>query len=51
MQQASRVSQRTVFMLAGDDGIGRLVEQGPTVDIFTHPKDGRTEAYIPGRFG
>ena len=51
MQQASRVSQRTVFMLAGDDGIGRLVEQGPTVDIFTHPKDGRTEAYITGRFG
>jgi phosphate transport system ATP-binding protein len=51
MQQASRVSQRTVFMLAGDDGIGRLVEQGPTTEIFTHPRDERTEAYITGRFG
>jgi phosphate transport system ATP-binding protein len=51
MQQASRVSQRTVFMLAGDDGVGRLVEQGSTVDIFTHPRDTRTEAYITGRFG
>jgi phosphate transport system ATP-binding protein len=51
MQQASRVSQRTVFMLAGDDGIGRLVEQGPTAEIFTHPRDERTEAYITGRFG
>jgi phosphate transport system ATP-binding protein len=51
MQQASRVSQRTVFLLAGDDGVGRLVEQGSTVDIFTHPRDARTEAYITGRFG
>ena len=51
MQQASRVSQRTVFMLAADDGIGRLVEQGPTTEIFTHPRDERTEAYITGRFG
>ena len=51
MQQASRVSQRTVFMLAGEDGVGRLVEQGSTVDIFTHPRDTRTEAYITGRFG
>ena len=51
MQQASRVSQRTVFMLAGDDGVGRLVEVGPTTEIFTHPRDERTEAYITGRFG
>jgi len=51
MQQASRVSQRTVFMLAGDDRVGRLVEQGPTTEIFTHPRDERTEAYITGRFG
>ncbi|MDP9264751.1 MAG: phosphate ABC transporter ATP-binding protein PstB [Chloroflexota bacterium] len=51
MQQASRVSQRTVFMLAGDDGIGRLIEMGPTTEIFTHPRDERTEAYITGRFG
>jgi len=51
MQQASRVSQRTAFMLAGDDGVGRLVEFGRTEDIFTNPKDSRTEAYITGRFG
>jgi len=51
MQQASRVSRHTAFMLAGDDGIGRLVEHGATDEIFTNPKDPRTEAYITGRFG
>ncbi len=51
MQQAARVSDRTAFMLAGDDGIGRLVEYAPTEEIFTNPKDERTEAYITGRFG
>jgi phosphate transport system ATP-binding protein len=51
MQQASRVSQRTAFMLAADDGVGRLVEFGRTEDIFTNPRDSRTEAYITGRFG
>ena len=51
MQQASRVSEHTAFMLAGDDGIGRLVEYGPTSAIFTTPRDPRTEAYITGRFG
>ena len=51
MQQASRVSERTAFMLAADDGIGRLVEFGKTDDLFTMPKDPRTEAYITGRFG
>jgi phosphate transport system ATP-binding protein len=51
MQQASRVSQRTAFMLAADDGVGRLVEFGRTDDIFTNPRDSRTEAYITGRFG
>ena len=51
MQQASRVSQRTAFMLAGDDGVGRLIEFGRTEDIFTNPRDQRTEAYITGRFG
>jgi phosphate transport system ATP-binding protein len=38
-------------MLAGDDGIGRLVEFGRTEDLFTAPNDDRTEAYITGRFG
>jgi phosphate transport system ATP-binding protein len=51
MQQASRVSQRTAFMLAADDGVGRLVEYGRTDEIFTNPRDSRTEAYITGRFG
>jgi phosphate transport system ATP-binding protein len=51
MQQASRVSERTAFMLAGEDGVGRLVEHGKTDDLFTLPKDPRTEAYITGRFG
>jgi ABC-type phosphate transport system ATPase subunit len=51
MQQASRVSERTAFMLAGDDGVGRLVEFGKTDDLFTLPRDPRTEAYITGRFG
>jgi phosphate transport system ATP-binding protein len=51
MQQASRVSERTAFMVAGDDGVGRLVEFGKTDDLFTLPRDPRTEAYITGRFG
>ena len=51
MQQASRVSDRTAFMLAGDDGVGHLVEEGKTEQVFTRPRDQRTEAYITGRFG
>ncbi len=51
MQQASRVSERTAFMLAADDGVGRLIEFGKTDDLFTLPRDPRTEAYITGRFG
>jgi len=51
MQQASRVSDRTAFMLAGEDEVGRLVEHGPTDRLFTTPRDERTEAYITGRFG
>ncbi len=51
MQQAARVSDYTAFMLAGDDRVGRLVEHGPTKQIFTNPTDRRTEDYITGRFG
>jgi phosphate transport system ATP-binding protein len=51
MQQAARVSDRTAFLLAGDDGVGRLIEYGATRDVFTHPRDQRTEDYISGRFG
>lgn len=51
MQQAARVSAYTALMLAGEDRIGRLVEFGQTTQIFTRPKDPRTEGYITGRFG
>ncbi|WP_419247658.1 phosphate ABC transporter ATP-binding protein PstB [Roseibium aggregatum] len=46
MQQAARVSQRTAFF-----HLGVLVEEGPTQEIFTNPKDKRTQDYITGRFG
>src|SRR3954447_3691678 len=51
MQQASRVSDNTAFMLAGEERIGRLVEFGATRQIFTNPREQRTEEYITGRFG
>jgi phosphate transport system ATP-binding protein len=52
MQQASRVSDRTAFFLMDSaDRAGTLVEYGPTEQIFTNPKDRRTEDYITGRFG
>jgi phosphate transport system ATP-binding protein len=51
MQQAARVSDRTAFMLAGADRIGRLVEYRRTEELFTRPQDKRTEDYITGRFG
>jgi phosphate transport system ATP-binding protein len=51
MQQASRVSEHTAFMLAGEDSVGRLIEFGRTEKVFTNPRDERTEAYITGRFG
>jgi phosphate transport system ATP-binding protein len=51
MQQASRVSDYTAFMLAEADRVGRLVEIGPTARIFTNPTERRTEDYITGRFG
>lgn len=46
MQQAARVSQRTAFL-----HLGVLVEVGDTRDIFTNPRDERTQGYITGRFG
>ena len=51
MQQASRVSDYTAFMLSDDRTRGMLVEFGPTNTIFTRPLDKRTEDYITGRFG
>ncbi|MFA6358287.1 MAG: phosphate ABC transporter ATP-binding protein PstB [Candidatus Omnitrophota bacterium] len=46
MQQAARISDHTGFFL-----LGELIEFGKTQDIFTAPKDKKTEAYITGRFG
>ncbi|MCW3031834.1 MAG: pstB [Solirubrobacterales bacterium] len=46
MQQAARVADRTAFMLDG-----RLVEVGPTREIFTNPHESRTEEYVTGKFG
>lgn len=51
MQQAARVSSYTAFLLAGEERTGRLVEFGPTQEIFTNPTDRRTEDYITGRYG
>jgi len=46
MQQAARVSDETGFML-----LGELVEFAKTAEVFTNPKDKRTEEYITGRYG
>ena len=51
MQQAARVSDMAAFMMMGEDRAGTLVEYGPTSQLFTNPKDKRTEDYITGRFG
>ncbi|MBI2958361.1 MAG: phosphate ABC transporter ATP-binding protein [Chloroflexi bacterium] len=51
MQQAARVSDFTGFMLMAADRAGELVEFGRTGEIFTNPRDKRTEDYITGRFG
>ncbi len=52
MQQAARVSSWTAFLLAEDEGgAAQLIEYGKTSEIFTRPKDKRTENYITGRFG
>lgn len=46
MQQASRISDQTIFFLNGV-----IVEKGKTVDIFTNPREEKTELYVTGRFG
>lgn len=46
MQQATRVSDNTVFFL-----LGEIIESAPTEQLFSNPKDKRTEEYITGRFG
>ena len=51
MQQAARVSDQTVFFSLDERRRGILVEVSPTRELFTIPRDPRTEAYITGRFG
>ena len=51
MQQAARVSDSTAFFNMGEDRAGYMVEYGPTKQLFTTPKDKRTEDYVTGRFG
>jgi phosphate transport system ATP-binding protein len=51
MQQAARASDMSAFFMMEEDRAGTLVECGPTAEIFTNPKDKRTEDYITGRFG
>ena len=46
MQQAVRISDKTAFFL-----LGEMVEFAPTEEMFSMPKDKRTEDYITGRFG
>jgi len=46
MQQAARVSDHTAFLYMGE-----VIEYGPTNELFTNPREERTEAYITGRFG
>ena len=50
MQQAARVSDETAFLMVDDNRSGYIVEHGETNQMFTEPKDERTEAYITGRF-
>jgi len=51
MEQAMRVSGMSAFLMIGEDRVGKLVEYGPTREMFIKPKDKRTEDYITGRFG
>ncbi|MEM3156977.1 MAG: phosphate ABC transporter ATP-binding protein PstB [Nitrososphaerota archaeon] len=51
MLQAARVSDFTAVMMPNEKLVGTLIEYGPTKEVFTNPKDKRTEAYISGRVG
>ncbi len=51
MQQAARVADSTAFMMMAEDRAGELVEFSDTKQLFTNPRDRRTEDYITGRFG
>jgi phosphate transport system ATP-binding protein len=51
MQQAQRVSSSCAFFLAAENEPGRIVESGPTTQMFENPSDQRTADYVLGRFG
>jgi phosphate transport system ATP-binding protein len=51
MQQAARVSDQTCFFSINERRMGFMVEASLTKDLFTNPRDQRTEDYITGRFG
>jgi phosphate transport system ATP-binding protein len=51
MQQAARVADYTAVMMMAEDRAGEMIEYGPTRQVFTNPRDKRTEDYITGRFG
>ena len=51
MQQAARVSDFTAMMMMRPDRAGEMIEFDVTQNIFTNPRDRRTEDYVSGRFG
>jgi phosphate transport system ATP-binding protein len=51
MQQAARVSDYTAVMMMAEDRAGEMIEFASTREVFTNPRDKRTEDYITGRFG
>lgn len=51
MQQAARASDYTAFLLINEQRAGTVVEFGLTTQVFTNPREQRTEDYITGRFG
>lgn len=51
MEQAARISDMSAFMMIDDDKVGTLVEYATTQEIFSTPRDQRTEDYITGRYG
>jgi phosphate transport system ATP-binding protein len=51
LEQAERISLHTAFFFAEFDGVGRMVEFGPTDSIFNRPREVRTQEYLTGRFG
>lgn len=51
MQQAARTSDCTAVFMVAEDQAGEMVEFGPTHQVFTNPRDERTDLYITGRLG